>query len=243
MYGFKNLPEFQRPLADLTSLFHLCTLEDEPVSFEEWPLSRILRGGEISNQVLKIRHLVLGWEKVFRYNGALVRDDADKPFLAMVHVADVTEQKHAEEEILRLNVDLERRVADRTRELEVVSKELEGLSYSISHDLRAPLRTIDGFSQALVEDFGEALPADARRLLELVRQGALRMGQLVDDLLALSRLGRRAISCAPIDVRALVEECLAELGEALGYSAERAEITLGELRPRSATPRSSGKSS
>jgi PAS domain S-box-containing protein len=231
MYGFKSLAECRGPLADLTSLFQLSTLEGEALSFEEWPFSRILRGGEVSNQVLKVRHLLLGWEKVFRYSGTLVRDDMDRPFMAMVHVADVTAQRRAEEEIRRLNLDLERRVADRTRELEAVNKELEAFSYSVSHDLRAPLRTIDGFAQALIEDFGPDLPDDARRLLDLVRQGAIRMGQLIDDLLALSRLGRRALQSAPIDVRALVEECLAELGEALGPTAEQAQITLGELPP------------
>jgi PAS domain S-box-containing protein len=231
LYGFSSVGDWQRPLADYASLFELSTLEGEPVTFEEWPFSRILRGGAISNLELRIRHFLDGWEKIFRYSGGLVRDDAGRPFLAMVHVADVTEQKRVEKEIRALNVDLERRVANRTRELEAVNKELEAFSYSVSHDLRAPLRTIDGFSQALVEDFGAELPEDARRLLGLVRKGALRMGQLIDDLLALSRLGRRALRSAPIDVRRLVEECLAELGETLGSSALQAEITLGELPP------------
>ncbi len=231
LYGFSSLAECQRPLADFSSLFQLSTLEGDAVSFEEWPFSRILRGGSVSNLELKIRHLLLGWEKIFRYGGGLVRDDAGRPFLAMVHVADVTEQRRAEQEIRTLNLELERRVANRTRELEAVNQELEAFSYSVSHDLRAPLRTIDGFSQALVEDFGAALPADALRLLGLVRKGALRMGQLIDDLLALSRLGRRALQSAPIDVRRLVEECLAELGETLGSSALQVEITLGELPP------------
>lgn len=231
MYGFSEGEEVRRPLADLTSLIRVTTLDGEPVPFEEWPFARILRGGEVSRELFNVEHLLLGWRKVFRYSGTLVRDDAGRPFLAMMHVTDVTEQRRAEEEIRRLNLELERRVTERTRELEAVNRELEAFSYSVSHDLRAPLRTIDGFAQALIEDYGSELSDGARRLLDLVQKGALRMGQLIDDLLALSRLGRRALKSEPIDIRELVETCLAELSEALGPAAEQAQITLGELPP------------
>ena len=96
---------------------------------------------------------------------------------------DVTLSKRAEEDVRQLNAELERRVAERTRELSVANKELESFSYSVSHDLRAPLRAIDGFSQALVEDYGDRMDETARGHLRRVRMASQRMGQLIDDLL------------------------------------------------------------
>jgi light-regulated signal transduction histidine kinase (bacteriophytochrome) len=117
------------------------------------------------------------------------------------------ELKLREAEVRVLNTDLERRAA----ELEEANRELESFSYSVSHDLRAPLRAISGFSSILAEDHGQALNDDGRRVLETVRQSALRMGQLIDDLLEFSRLGRKAIAATEIDMAALVQEVLNEL--------------------------------
>lgn len=104
-------------------------------------------------------------------------------------IRDVTYRKRNEEDIKKLNIDLRQRAA----QLEAANKELESFSYSVSHDLRAPLRSIDGFSQALLEDFGEALQPKARNYLERVRASAQRMAVLIDDLLALSRITRTPI--------------------------------------------------
>ena len=126
---------------------------------------------------------------------------------------DITKRKHAEEEVQRLTAELERRVRDRTAQLEAANKELESFAYSVSHDLRAPLRGIDGWSLALVEDYGAQLSADAQRCLETVRSEAQRMGRLIDDLLRLSRVTRAPIERARLDLSALARSIAGNLLE------------------------------
>jgi len=127
--------------------------------------------------------------------------------------AQLRRARKAEEEVLRLNAELEQRVADRTAKLEAANKELEAFSYSVSHDLKAPLRAIRGFSEALLEARKTALDAEDLGLLEKVVDGARRMGRLIDDLLKLSRLGQAALRPEWVDLGALAEdvkkECLA----------------------------------
>jgi signal transduction histidine kinase len=115
-------------------------------------------------------------------------------------------------EVQRLNAELEQRVVDRTAQLEAANKELEAFSYSVSHDLRAPLRAVDGFSQALLEDFGSQLPEEGQRQVRTIREGAQRMGALIDDLLAFARLGRQAlVKPVVVDMDRLVRETLEDL--------------------------------
>jgi signal transduction histidine kinase/CHASE3 domain sensor protein len=131
------------------------------------------------------------------------------------------ERQRAEEEIRSLNENLERRVAERTAELEATNKELEAFTYSVSHDLRAPLRHIDGFSRLLQEEYSSKLDDTARHYLERIRTGTLNMGRLIDDLLSLSRIGRREPTPKLTGLGSLVKEVVKELeSETIGRRIE-----------------------
>jgi PAS domain S-box-containing protein len=123
----------------------------------------------------------------------------------------VEDQKLAEVEVRRLNDELEQRVRDRTAELQAANEELEAFSYSVSHDLRAPLRGINGFAGILAEDHGSKLDGEGQRVLGVISSEALRMGRLIDDLLRFSRLGRQPLRKTLTDMTALVREVQAEV--------------------------------
>lgn len=136
--------------------------------------------------------------------------------------------------IRKLNAELEQRVLERTAQLEAANKELEAFSYSVSHDLRAPLRAIDGFSRILLEDFAAPLPDDGKAYLKLVRDNAQQMAKLVDDLLAFSRLGRLALTKQTIDPGKIVRLCLAEMPKE--QEGRQLDIVIGELPACQADP-------
>lgn len=147
---------------------------------------------------------------------------------------DITEQKKAELEVKQLTDELEQRVADRTRELEEANRDLESFSYSVSHDLRAPLRAIDGFSRILVEEYGVQLPEEGQRYVKIIRENTQKMGQLVDDLLAFSRLGRQALKKRIIDPTVIVQEVLEDL--AAEQKDRVLDIRIDRLPPCNADP-------
>jgi signal transduction histidine kinase len=121
------------------------------------------------------------------------------------------ELKNAEDDIRQLNDELEQKVIERTAQLESVNKELESFSYSVSHDLRAPIRAINGYTKILVEDYAGKFDADGTKVLRAVIHNSKKMGELIDDLLAFSKLGRKQVTFSDIDMNALVTSVREEL--------------------------------
>ncbi len=145
------------------------------------------------------------WSKgsgIYDESGALIAREG--------FIGDITERVRAQHELEQLNAELEARVAERTARLREVNQHLESFAYSVSHDLKAPLRGIDGYSRLLMEDYREALPDEAQRFLTTIRTASERMNQLIDDLLAYSRLERRELEKARVSLAHLVERVLAE---------------------------------
>jgi PAS domain S-box-containing protein len=157
-------------------------------------------------------------------------DERGEPKFLLGIAVDITANKLAEQAIRELNAELR----DKAAQLEITNKELESFSYSVSHDLRAPLRAIDGFAQMMQEDYQERLDAEGKRYLSVIRQNSTRMGALIDDLLEFSRLGRQPVAHGEIDVDALVREVVEEVlnSEPRGERGAAApQIEVGPLPP------------
>jgi PAS domain S-box-containing protein len=168
-----------------------------------------LHAAQADRSSLRIEHRITAPNGGVRWVvivGRTILDAAGATLPLRGAMLDVTERREAEEAVRLLNATLERRVEDRTAALEAANRELESFSYSVSHDLRAPLRGIDGWSLALVEDYGAVLDETGRGYLQRVRAETHRLGLLIDDLLKLSRTTRAELRPETIDLSALVTD-------------------------------------
>lgn len=151
--------------------------------------------------------------------------DENERFEYVVGIAeDITQMRQAQDALTALNDDLERRVEDRTQALAEVNRELDAFAYSISHDLRAPLRTMQGYAEALIEDFGEGLPPEGRHFTKRIAVAATRMQDLIADILAYSRLAKDEVSVRPESLEAVLDQALADLEPMLANAEASVQV-------------------
>jgi PAS domain S-box-containing protein len=176
-----------------------------PFPPDQLPLARAVRG-EPSSAEMFVRNPELERGAWIEVSGSPLKDTNGTLRGGVVAFRDITQRKVDEREIRKLNEELEERVAQRTEQLQAANQELEAFTYSVSHDLRAPLRHIGGFSKILTEDFGPSLPKEAQGHLKRIEDGAHRMGQLVDELLNLARVGRHAVRLQSSQLNTIVDD-------------------------------------
>jgi len=193
VYG-KLLEEVVRPEVVAYSLpnFRRCLERGAPLRYEEEYNSRPLGRRYLDTTLIPVRNNTGAISRLIAFN------------------RDITERKRAEEEIRQFNQELEQRVLDRTAQLEAANKELEAFAYSVSHDLRAPLRHINGFLELLQPRLAGMLDERSQHYMTIISDSAKRMGQLIDDLLTFSRMGRSEMSKRPVDLGVLVQEVIWE---------------------------------
>jgi PAS domain S-box-containing protein len=173
-------------------------------------ITRAIRQG--TNPELEFRFLRPGRSPAWLLGrGRIYHDRESRPTRIVGVGIDITSQKLAEEEILRLNAELERRVAERTSQLEAANKELEAFCYSVSHDLRAPLRCIRGFNEVLLERYGSRLGSRGQEFLRRACESSHYMDELIEDLLKLSRVGRGDVTRGAVDLSKLAKDIAGEL--------------------------------
>jgi PAS domain S-box-containing protein len=174
---------------------------------------QVFREGRVQDYELTIRRKD-GHVTPVTYNASVFRDEAGTVMGVFAAARDISERKRAEEDLRKLNERLEQRVADRTAQLQASNQELEAFTYSVSHDLRAPLRHIDGFSKLLAEKHQAELSPDARDYVATIRESVQQMGMLIDDLLNLARVGRRELDVQITGLNSLVGEVIEDLKRA-----------------------------
>lgn len=158
---------------------------------------------------------------------ALRRDSDGKPLYFMTAINNITDRKNAESQIKKLNEELEERVILRTAQLEAANKELEAFSYSVSHDLRAPLRSVHGFTKILLEDYRAILDEEGKRIFGIISSSATHMGELIDDLLSFSRVGRSNLNLSEIDMKKMSRSIFE--GITSPVERERIKLNIGRL--------------
>lgn len=184
--------------------------------------------GEIDSYQMEKRYLRQGGEQIWiNLTVSLVRDEQGAPDYFISVLEDIGPRKAAEAEVARLNADLERRVVERTAELQAANSELDSFAYAVSHDLRTPLRAINGFSVALEEDCGGELSDTAHGLLGEIVSAGRRMGDLIEGILALSRSTRGDLQRQSVDLSAMASRILGELSQLDPGRTVRREIAPG----------------
>jgi PAS domain S-box-containing protein len=206
IHGFDRLESVQRHISDLAPVFELLDLDGNVVPVEQWPISCVLRGETFTSYEVRVRRTDGVKEWIGSYGGSLVRDAAGRVILAIITLRDVTALREAEaavrnanEDLARLNAELEERVQERTSKLRETIAELEHFSYTITHDMRAPLRALQAFGEILREEYTENLDDTGRDYLRRIVASANRMDSLITDALNYSQVVRTELPLEPVD--------------------------------------------
>ncbi|HEX7614965.1 MAG TPA: ATP-binding protein [Thermoanaerobaculia bacterium] len=221
-HRFRNKAECARRFDEYPEILEVFMDDGKPAPLDMWAVPRALRGETATNAEYKLRRKDTGETWFGSYGFGPIRDKDGAIVGSVVIGSDITERKRSEMEILKLNQDLEGRIAARTAELTAANNELEAFSYSVSHDLRAPLRAVDGFSRILLEDHAPQLDAEGKRLLGVVRTNTRQMGQLIDDLLSFSRVGRQGMTRSSLDMMSLAKAAFGDVqgaGEVVSFAS------------------------
>ena len=213
MHDFRGLEQVELNIRNFGQIYELATLDGEILPFEKWPLNRILQGEHLHDVELRVRRMDTDWMRIFSYSGAI--SHADGKGLAFLTMKDITDRKVAEEALRDAKINLESKVEQRTAQLLAKSKELENFCYSVSHDLKAPLRGIDGYSRLLLESYHERLDEEGRSFLQNVRAATRHMTRLIEDLLAYSKLERRKLSTMSVELSGFVTNLLSQFRDSL----------------------------
>ena len=202
----------------------------EVLEHKEWMdvHQRALEGETLSRQIDKFERadgsvMYMEWFVAPWYTD----DNEQKVGGVIMYTKDITEKVSFEEKIKQLNIDLENKIRERTKKLEEANQNLEAFSYSVSHDLRAPLRAISGFSNILKEEYADNLDGEGERLLGVIQQNAERMGTLISDILEFSRTGRKDTEPEIIDMNWLAEQVVSEVSA--DYQHKQVETKVDEL--------------
>jgi len=235
---FLNRVEFlgysQHELETQNSIMTALHPDDQPAVVDQWKQLTTSREDRIATIQYRVQNKQGVWEWIQQRTTILARAENGTPQKLLVTLSIITDRKQAENAVRQLNAELEQRVGQRTGQLEAANRELEAFSYSISHDLRAPLRAIDGFSRILIEEYAPHLDAQAQRYLHIVHTNVQQMGQLIDDLLAFSRLSRKPLNKQPVDVNKLVRQALDDARRARPDRSP--ELIVDDLPPCQADP-------
>ena len=209
--------EVNQHLCDLLGYAREDLLGKEPTDFTDVENTRIFEEQKNRRETTHRRNYEIalrhrdGRNIPVQFSATNLCNDDGTLMAVLAFVSDITERKMHESERQRLQEELEQRVIERTRALQAANRELEAFSYSVSHDLRTPLRAINGFSHALTEEYGHLLDENGMNYLARVRAGSEKMGELIDNLIELSQLSRREMDIAPVDLSAIAHEVVAEL--------------------------------
>lgn len=226
-HKFRDISECPKKVEDYPGIIDVFLSDSTPVPFENRVVKRSLRGEVGTDVEYVLRRKDTGESWVGSYGFSPIKDSDGNIFGSVVVARDVTKQKIADEELRKLNETLELKVEERTAQLTDVNKELEAFSYTVSHDLRAPLRSINGFTQILTEEYAGKLDKEGIRLFNIVLENSQKMGELIDSLLSFSRLGRVELKKVEINMKEMVAEVFRDL--AVNENGSNIDFDLGDI--------------